>query len=330
MNASLTAACFLAPALLANSLAATTFVANPSQTESFPAEPIRVVGAGPGFSPQKSRAEPAAERRQAAVASQAQRAAARPAAEARTTAAANQLESSLRYVFYCFGPVFGNDGREVDPNYMPAPTTEYRHLRRPTVTPVRYTRLPSEPAEVTTWVGADGSRISYHSRNSGPPERAAQDAAVNENTSQSVAEIIAENRRELTKISWARTYRRYPELEQPDGSARMAFEAYVAGRRAGGGEADLFENPMWPETLSSEFMTDWNWRKAEAESWERVRSRVGAFEDVENPYTRRFLEFTAGLRGNPRDATIFQRPTWPERALELHDERLGPVPQDSR
>lgn len=328
---------FLAPALMAGSLSAATFVPS-SESNLFGGEPIRVVGAGPGFTPTpqerrasqatttaQTEARPARPGDATAARSPANHAATHPAAAAATAAA----ESAIQYVFYCFGPVFGNDGREVDPNYMPPPTVAYRAPVRPTVSSVRYTRVTENTSPETTWVGADGSRISYFSRQSASPHDAEPTAGNTSENPLTVAEVIAENRRELTKISWARTYRRYPELEQPNSPERVAFDVFVSERQADTRETGQFENPMWPETLSSEFMTQWNWKKAEEESWDRVRTRVLAFNDVTNPYTRRFLEFTAGLRADPRDAAIFQHPTWPELALELHDERLGPVPRQS-
>jgi hypothetical protein len=351
MNASSPAAAVLASAFFANALLAVTFT--PTSPDLFAPEPLQVVGAGPAFSAPANRA-PAAPARPQAVAAprglQTGGAPARPGVAANPragdpsgaarAAVANpppqgSPHADLRYVFYCFGPVFGNDGREVDPNYMPQPTVAYQPTQRPTFTPVQYTRVSEGPADVTTWVGADGSRISYQPRNPGPRDRdgsvqRARETATQGDNRPSVAEIIAENRRELTRISWERAYRRYPDLERSDSPERVAFDAYLAERRAEARDSGLFENPLWPERVSSEFMTSWNWRKTEEESWERVRTRVRVFNDVENPYTRRFLEFTSGLRANPQDALIFRQPTWPERALELHDERLGPVPDEAQ
>lgn len=251
------------------------------------------------------------------------------AAKSKGSAAADRY-SPLKYAYFCFGPIFGNDSRGIDPNFMPSPAaTDGSSENRPAIVPVRYTRTPTTESEKTTWVGSDGSRVSYVSKLSGRADRVAEVEASNEKPL-SVEDLITENRKELTKISWTRAYRRFPELGKDDSPERTAFGAYLATKQANSQDASVFENPMWPELLSAEFMEAWNWKKAEEESWERVRANVRVFNNRDSAYTRRFLAFAEDLRADPEGAAIFKEPTWPEKALELHDQKLGAVPQQLR
>jgi hypothetical protein len=330
----LRAAAGFSAAVVAGSLHADTF----SDSHS----PIQVVGAGPGFSAPQQRltlvpfgqaprpqANPSARSAAAANAAGLAPAPGRPSAdavaEARPPVVTADAQSAIQYVFYCFGPVFGNDGRSVDPNFIPPPTAHDGSSNRPTITPVIYRRVDEQASPVTTWLGEDGSSISYRPRNS-TESQAAPANANREVERPSVEEIIAENRRELAKLSWTRAFQRYPELERDGSPEREAFEPYLARRRAESRDIDLAENPMWPEMIVSEFMESWRWRQAESDSWERARARAPFLNDGQHPETRRFLEFTAGLRANSDDARIFQQPTWPERALDLQRERAGAPP----
>jgi hypothetical protein len=234
-----------------------------------------------------------------------------------------------KYAFFCFGPTFGNASRGVDPNFMPPPSVSDNQSQASAPTSrVLYTRTPATVPGRTTWVGTDGSMISYSLRSSRGDDRGLADSSDGDRLS--VADLIAENRSEMAKISWSRAYRRFPELEAEDSPERAAFEAYVAEKRADPAEAAFFERPMWPEEISSAFMTEWNWRKAEAESWDRVRAKVRIFDDPDSVYTRRFWAFTEELRTDPETASIFDDSDWPEKALELHDQKLGPVPRQFR
>ena len=247
----------------------------------------------------------------------------RQAAEVRPRPGVPAMYSQIKYAFFCFGPMFGNGSRGVDPNFMPPPTASDDVSRDvPAPARVRYTRLQSSTPGKAVWIGSDGSRISY---TAGPSHRENRESGA-KSERPSVADLIAENRKEMAKISWERVYRRFPELERQDSSERVAFEAFLAEKQADPSEAAAFERPMWPEEISSAFMTEWNWRKAEAESWERICAKVRIFNDPESAYTRRFLSFAAGLRTDPEGMAIFNEPTWPEKALELHDQRFGPVP----
>jgi hypothetical protein len=234
-----------------------------------------------------------------------------------------------KYAFFCFGPTFGNASRGVDPNFMPPPSVTDNKPPAPTAASrVLYTRTPTSAAGKTTWVGTDGSMISYSLRSSRGDDRDSANSLAADRLS--VADLIAENRSEMTKISWSRAYRRFPELQAEDSPERAAFEAYLAERRGDPAEASFFERPMWPEELSSAFMTEWNWRKAESESWDRVRAKVRIFNDPDSIYTRRFWAFTENLRIDPETAALFEDSAWPEKALELHDQKIGPVPQQFR
>lgn len=237
--------------------------------------------------------------------------------------------SGRQFAFFCFGPTFGNASRGVDPNFMPPPSVS-DNQQQTSAAPARvlYTRTPATTPGKMTWVGTDGSMISYSLKFPRSDNRSLANSATSENLS--VADLIAENRSEMTKISWIRAYRRFPELEAEDSPERAAFESYVAERRADPGEASFFERPMWPEEISAAFMTEWNWRKAEAESWDRVRAKVRIFNDPDSVYTRRFWSFTEELRIDSQTAPIFDDSAWPEKALELHDRKLGPVPQQFR
>ncbi len=232
-----------------------------------------------------------------------------------------------KFAFFCFGPTFGNASRGVDPNFMPPPSVSDGQAQA-LATPARvhYTRKPSTAPGKTTWVGTDGSVISYSVRSSADDNL----AGAPDGDNMSVAELIAENRSEMTKISWKRAYRRFPELELEDSPERAAFEAYVAEKRSDPDEASLFQRPMWPEEISAAFITEWNWRKAEAESWDRVRAKVRILNDPESVYARRFWAFTEELRTNAETAAIFDDSSWPEKVLDLHDQKLGPVPRQFR
>ena len=237
--------------------------------------------------------------------------------------------SGRQFAFFCFGPTFGNGSRGVDPNFMPAPSvSDNQQQASAAPSRVHYTRTPTTTPGRMTWVGTDGSMISYSLKFPRSDNRSLANSATSENLS--VADLIAENRSEMTKISWNRAYRRFPELEAEDSPERAAFESYVAEKRADPSEASFFERPMWPEEVSSAFMAEWNWRKAEAESWDRVRAKVRIFNDPDSVYTRRFWSFTEELRTDPETAPIFDDSAWPEKALELHDQKLGPVPQQFR
>jgi len=236
--------------------------------------------------------------------------------------------SALQYAFFCFGPAFGNGSRGVDPNFIPPPTVTSAYNQSSATPRVRYTRVPTSTPGKAIWVGSDGSQISYSARLPRGDGRETGSGAGK--AAASVGEIIAENRTEMAKISWARAHRRFPELAREDGAERVAFEAYLEERRTDPRSAPLFERPMWPEEVAAAFMSEWNWRKAEAESWERVRAKVRIFNDPESAYTRRFFEFTQGLRSYPEGSAIFEDPNWPEKALELHDQKLGPVPAHFR
>ena len=227
-----------------------------------------------------------------------------------------------RYAFFCFGPAFGTSERGIDPNFMPPPSVTDVQTSS-SLSTVRYTRAPSNGPGRATWVGNDGSTISYSVKNGG---RGEADESLELAERRSVADLVAENRTEMTKISWNRAYKKYPELGVEDSPERAAFEVYLAERRAEPLDAPLFERPMWPEEVCAAFMAEWNWKKAEAESWDRVRAKIRIFNDPESIYTRRFMEFTQDLRAYPEGAAIFDDPTWPEKVLELHDQKLGPVP----
>jgi hypothetical protein len=264
-------------------------------------------------------------------------------------------DSSPRFAWFCFGPTFGNAAREIDPNYMPPPAAtngSSETAQAEPVAPVRYTRIVAKLPDRATWVGWDGSEISYRvPPGSGPksgfasrPGFNARDRAEPATSAEpanpgpraeagprpSVAELIAENRREMTRISWERAYRRFPQLEREDGPEREAFDAYLLKRYADPREAAAFDNPMWPEAAAAAFVAERDWTRAEAESWDRVRARVRIFNDPESAYTRRFMEFATGLRADPEGSELFARPDWPERALELHNERFGAVPEQFR
>lgn len=261
--------------------------------------------------------------------------------------------SSLRFAWFCFGPVFGNASREIDPNYMPPPAaTDGSSELAQAVAPVRYTRVVAKRPDRTTWVGWDGSEISYrvrperaaamnspvHRRDSGSREQTGDAAPAANNTppgaadsrNLSVAELIAENRREMTRISWERAYRRFPQLEREGAPEREAFDAYLLKKYADPREASAFDNPMWPEAAAAAFVAERDWAGAEADSWDRVRAKVRILNDPGSAYTRRFMDFTANLRADPRHADLFARPDWPERVLELHNEHFGAVPEQFR
>lgn len=308
---------------------ATPFHAHAQSDPGGEAQPLLAAGIPPGAYPTSTPA-PGAEV-EAAVARSGRRVEtpnARQPGEAKPVEAeAAAPYSPLQYAFFCFGPVFGNSSREIDPNFMPEPTaSDPRGRSAPKIMPVRYTRVATNAAGKAVWVGTDGSQITYVARSAGsaytPPTPEASDS--------SIEAVISENRKELTKISWARAYRRYPELGRPESAERAAFEDYLVAKHTNPREAAKFENPMWPEAVATEFIEHWNWRRAEAESWERVRAKVRTFNDPESAYTRRFMEFTAGLRTEPEGSALFADPTWPEKALELHDQRLGPVPVQFR
>lgn len=257
----------------------------------------------------------------------------RSVVETKPEAAVPKKYSPIEYAFFCFGPIFGNDSRGVNPNFMPPPTASGARGNSPTSGAVQYTRLQSVASGKTTWVGSDGSQITYRGKNA-PPRGAGAAGATPPSTVEaaqaSVEELIAENRREMIKLSWTRAYRRFPELEKQDSPEWAEFVAYLARKQSNPREAAAFESPMWPEEVCAEFIADRNWKQAEAESWARICTKVRVFNDPDSTYTRRFLAFAEGLRTDPAVAAIFQEPTWPERALELHDQRLGAVPRPFR
>ncbi len=341
MKASTLVVCFTPTLLASFALANSGGTTVPLRLDVFEEAPLQVVGGAPGFAVQPPRltvTSPGLEARGAAAAAErgapsagGARAEAAPGeGETQERPEVSQTESVIQYVFYCFGPVFGNDGRSVDPNFIPPPTAHDGSDNRPTITPVVYTRVEEASADmpVTTWVGEDGSRITYqprsHRTEQAPTANLAA-ALVPQEERPDLEQILEENRREFTNESWARAFERYPELQRENSPERAAFEPYLARRRAEARGAELSDNPMWREMVASEFMESWRWRQAEADSWDRVRARMPFLNDGQHPNTRRFLEFTAGLRRNSEDARIFQQPTWPERALELHNQRMGPL-----
>lgn len=317
--------------LRASTVAAAALVSVPLHAEFYEGTPLLAAGISPSFSAQppldvglrigrgpESPPRPVAQPK--------------PSGASAASSVAAGLSSSLKYAFFCFGPVFGNASREVDPNFMPLPTASDGSAQRPGAgAQVHYTRVPASSAEQATWVGSNGSRISYRGKlaHGEAPATPANNKPADAK-SLSVEDIIAENRKELTNIAWTRTYRRFPELGRPGTPERQAFESYLLEKQSNTRDSSVFESPMWPEALSSEFMTTWNWKKTEEESWERVRAKVRAFNDPESPYARRFLAFMEVLRADPDDSAIFKDPTWPEKALELHDQKLGPVPPQFR
>lgn len=323
VNAS-TPAVFIATALKTTAVVAALFFSDRLHAESYAAAQFLPAGLSPGYLEPDHLSPPDAK---APAVRAPELAGARPLAVAKPRAAAPGLYSSLKYAFFCFGPVFGNDSREVDPNFMPPPAATDGASRgaAPAAT-VRYTRVPATSSDKTTWVGTDGSRISYLARSSEGGGRGEAGDASGAAEQPNVANIIAENRKEMTKISWTRAYRRFPELGREGSPERSAFEAYLTEKQSDSSAAAAFESPMWPESVAAAFMSDWNWKKAEEESWERVRAKVRIFNDRESVYTRRFLTFAEGLRMDPEGAAIFKEPTWPEKALELHDQKLGAVP----
>ncbi len=233
-------------------------------------------------------------------------------------------------VAYCFGPLFGNNEREPDPNYMPLPVaTLPAGEQAATIVQARYTRVSESDSGLTTWAGNNGSEIRYLTRTWSGDNRAAaaRGAAARR---QDGEELIKENREELTRLSWDRVRKLHPNLVEERGAGREAFEAFVLERRATPRAAEVFAKPNWPELLAASFVSERDRAAAEEASWGRVRAKVRVFNDPENFYTRRFIDFTESLRSNPESSGIFREATWPEKVLELHDERLGPVPTGLR
>lgn len=188
-----------------------------------------------------------------------------------TSASAPRLEPEPRAraareslpVTYCFGPLFGNNEREPDPNYLPPPVASGAAGRgdAPAIDQAYYTRVPAGESGLTRWVGSNGSEIRYLSRSwlgeNGPR---ADGEARKQAARASVGEIISENRRELVSLSWARAHRRHPEL---DGEERAAFEAYLLARRATPSDAEAFARPTWPEALAEDYLAERARRRAE-------------------------------------------------------------------
>lgn len=253
-----------------------------------------------------------------------------PTPPAPTTAAAQAAPAPPREtvipVAYCFGPLFGNNEREPDPNYMPPPVaTPTAGGNGAPAVPAIYTRVSQSESGLTTWVAENGSEIRYLTRTWAGENRAQGEGRRTEDGGGANA-LIAENRQELTKLSWERVRRRFPEIAKDDGAERQAFEAFVLERQADPRTAEMFAMPIWPESVAAAYVAAREWATAESASWARVRSQVGVFNDPESAYTRRFIQFTEALRADPQSATIFQSPDWPEKVLELHNQRLGPVP----
>lgn len=233
---------------------------------------------------------------------------------------------------FCFGPLFGNSAREVNPNYMPEPVASGGAGVKAALAARRahYTRVAPGESGMTTWVGNDGSRIAYLSPNSRGADQGWVEVEERERAPRSVGEVIAENRRAMTEISWGRVLRRFPELARLASAERTEFELYLRTKRADPATAPVFESLLWPETLAVAFMAERDWKRVEAESWERVRERARDFEDPESAGARRFFEFTEGLRVDPGSAVIFEEPTWPEKVWELHDRRIREGGDDAR
>lgn len=320
VNASLPAV-FIATAFRASAVLAIMSGALPLQADSFAVVPLLPTGITSGPRPPLLLDHGSRGNRNI------ERASERAAAAARAKAKDAELSSPTRFAFFCFGPVFGNASREIDPNFMPPPTDSRTAEALPEKT-VHYTRVPANAPGKAMWVGSNGSRITYVAKSADAQLRNEPAAASVATTEQSsVEDLIAENRKELTKISWARAFRRYPELERQESPERAAFDQYLAENLSALRAEAAFDNPMWPELVASQFAEHRKWREAEQESWDRVRAKVRVFNDPNSTYTRRFMEFAAGLRADPEGAVIFTEPTWPEKALELHDQQLGVVPQ---
>lgn len=308
-------------ALRAASVVAAAFVSTPLQAETYPEAPLLPIGISSFYSTPEPRLPPRLPLGGLRPA--------RAVTEAKPRAAAPKKYSPIEYAFFCFGPIFGNDAREVNPNFMPPPTASVgpRH-NAPAANPVQYTRIQSISSGKTTWVGSDGSQITYRTKLSPGDGKTGSPSAAEAQAS--VEELIAENRREMIKLSWARAYRRFPQLEKQDSPEWAEFVAFLARKQSNPKEAAAFDSPTWPEEACAAFVADRNWKQAEAESWARVCSKVRVFNDPESTYTRRFFSFAEGLRTDPEVAAIFREPTWPEKALELHDQRLGAVPRQYR
>lgn len=209
--------------------------------------------------------EPAPETREIKATSSAPAKATEPAA--RRPEATTRTRAATRHappVTYCFGPLFGNNEREPDPNYLPPPVASGAAGRAGAakVETAYYTRAPAGESGLTRWVGRNGSEIRYLSRSWLGENRPRADGAKNQagTARATVDEVIAENRRELVGLSWARAHRRHPEL---DGAEREAFEAYLLARRATPSDAEVFASPTWPETLAADYLAERARRRAE-------------------------------------------------------------------
>jgi len=61
-------------------------------------------------------------------------------------------------------------------------------------------------------------------------------------------------------------------------------------------------------------------------SWERVFLAHSTIRDVNSHYRKHFQSFIEELHRDGQHTTLFSQPNWPERAMELRNQKYGPIP----
>jgi len=153
--------------------------------------------------------------------------------------------------------------------------------------------------------------------------------------------------------SHKRAIARYPQFKDQNSEARKALNTHVSAALNDQRRKAFFAEPDWPERLVAEFVSIEHRRPSEplapartqvsppvanrepndlllSESWERVFAGNPALKDAKSEYRKHFQSFLYELRGSGKYTDMFSKPDWPERALELRNQKFGPIPGQFR